>query len=40
MFHTDLTSEYAATRQMGLSESELRQLTQASFDHAFDFRPD
>ena len=39
MFHTDLTSEYAATRQMGLSESELRQLTQASFDHAFDFRP-
>jgi aminodeoxyfutalosine deaminase len=37
MFHTDLSSEYAATRQMGLSESELRQLTQASFDHAFDF---
>ena len=39
MFHTDLTTEYAAARQMGLSESELRQLTQASFDHAFDFRP-
>jgi len=37
MFHTDLTSEYAATRQMGLSEPELRQLAQASFDYAFDF---
>ena len=37
MFHTDLTSEYAAARQMGLSEAELRQLAQASFDHAFAF---
>ena len=37
MFHTDLTSEYAATHQMGLSEPELRQLAQASFDHAFAF---
>jgi aminodeoxyfutalosine deaminase len=37
MFHTDLTSEYAATQQMGLSEPELRQLAQASFDHAFAF---
>ena len=37
MFHTDLTSEYAATHQMGLSGPELRQLAQASFDHAFTF---
>jgi adenosine deaminase len=37
MFDTDLTSEYAAARQMGLSEPELRQLAQASFDHAFGF---
>jgi len=37
MFHTDLTSEYVATRQMGLSEPELRKLAQASFDYAFDF---
>ena len=37
MFHTDLTSEYATTHQMGLSEPELRQLAQASFDHAFAF---
>jgi adenosine deaminase len=40
MFHTDLSTEYAVAHQMGLSESELRQLTQASFDHAFDFSPD
>jgi adenosine deaminase len=37
MFHTDLTAEYAAVRQMGLSESELHQLAHASFDHAFDY---
>ena len=37
MFHTDLTSEYQATHQMGLSHAELRQLAQASFDHAFAF---
>jgi len=36
MFHTDLTSEYAAVRKMGLSESELRQIAQAGFTHAFD----
>ena len=35
MFHTDLTREYSATQQMGLSESELSHLAQASFDHAF-----
>jgi len=35
MFHTDLTSEYAAASQMGLSQSELLQLAQASFDYAF-----
>ena len=38
MFHTDLASEYIAAQQMGLSETELRQVTQASFAHAFDFR--
>jgi adenosine deaminase len=38
MFHTDLTNEYSASHQMGLSEAELRQLAQASFDHAFDFQ--
>jgi len=37
MFHTDLSGEYAAAEQMGLSESELRQLAAASFAHAFDF---
>lgn len=37
MFHTDLTGEYAAARQMGLSEGELHQLAQASFSHAFAF---
>jgi aminodeoxyfutalosine deaminase len=36
MFHTDLTAEYAAAQQMGLSDSELSQLAQASFTHAFD----
>jgi adenosine deaminase/aminodeoxyfutalosine deaminase len=38
MFHTDLTREYAAAKQMGLTDTELHQLAQASFDHAFDFR--
>jgi aminodeoxyfutalosine deaminase len=38
MFHTDLTAEYRAVQQMGFSESELRQLAQASFTHAFDFK--
>lgn len=37
MFHTDLSSEYAAASQMGLSEGELRQLAAASFAHAFDY---
>jgi aminodeoxyfutalosine deaminase len=36
MFHTDLTSEYTTAQQMGLSETELRQVAQASFAHAFD----
>ena len=36
MFHTDLTAEYAAAGQMGLSETELRQLARASFTQAFD----
>jgi aminodeoxyfutalosine deaminase len=36
MFHTDLTGEFEAARQMGLSETELSQLAQASFTHAFD----
>lgn len=40
MFHTDITAEYAAAQQMGLSDSELRQLAQASFTHAFDFQPE
>lgn len=35
MFHTDLTAEYAAAQKMGLSESELRQLAAASFNHSF-----
>jgi aminodeoxyfutalosine deaminase len=35
MFHTDLTGEYAAACQMGLSEGELRSLVAAGFDHAF-----
>jgi aminodeoxyfutalosine deaminase len=38
MFHTNLTAEYVAVHQMGLSESELHQLAQASFTHAFDVR--
>ena len=39
MFHTDLTAEYSAGRQMGLSESELNGLAAASFTYAFDFLP-
>lgn len=39
MFDTDLTSEYEATQSMSLSDSELHQLAQASFAHAFDFAP-
>ncbi len=38
MFHTDLTAEYSAARHMGLTESEVQQLAQASFTHAFDYR--
>jgi adenosine deaminase len=36
MFHTDLTREYNTAQQMGLSETELGQVAQASFAHAFD----
>jgi hypothetical protein len=36
MFHTDLSSEYTALQKMGLSESEIRQIAQASFTHALD----
>lgn len=39
MFHTDLAGEYAAARQMGLSESELQVVAEASFTHAFDCPP-
>ena len=39
MFQTDLTAEYSAGQQMGLSECELRGLAEASFTHAFDFLP-
>jgi aminodeoxyfutalosine deaminase len=35
MFHTTLLDEYENARRMGLSESELLRLVQASFDHAF-----
>jgi aminodeoxyfutalosine deaminase len=38
MFHTNLTAEYAAAQQMGLSDAELGQLAQASFTYAFDFK--
>lgn len=37
MFHTDLSSEYLAAHEMGLSGSELRQLAEAGFTHAFGF---
>ena len=36
MFHTTLLDEYENARRMGLSETELTGLIQASFDHAFD----
>jgi adenosine deaminase len=36
MFHTTLLDEYENARRMGLSETELAGLIQASFDHAFD----
>ena len=37
MFHTDLRGEYLAAQRMGLSSTELHQLAEASFTHAFDF---
>jgi len=37
MFHTDLATEYRNAHRMGLSESELASLLQASFTHAFAF---
>lgn len=38
MFHTDLATEYRNAHRMGLSEQELRSLTQMSFDHAFSYK--
>ena len=38
MFHTDLATEYRNAHRMGLSESELTSLLQASFTHAFAWR--
>jgi len=38
MFHTDLTREYRAACEMGLSEPELGSLVAAGFEHAFDYR--
>ncbi|HEY6387334.1 MAG TPA: adenosine deaminase [Candidatus Acidoferrum sp.] len=35
MFHTTLEAEYENVRQMGLSETELVQLVDMSFEHAF-----
>jgi adenosine deaminase len=35
MFHTTLQAEYENAAQMGLSKSELAQLVDASFEHAF-----
>ena len=35
MFHTTLRAEYENAAQMGLSESELTQLADMSFEHAF-----
>jgi aminodeoxyfutalosine deaminase len=39
MFHTTLLEEYENARSMGLTENELAQLVQMSFDHAFVQRP-
>ena len=36
MFHTDLSTEYRNAHRMGLSESELSSLIDASFTHAFE----
>jgi adenosine deaminase len=38
MFHTDLASEYRNAHRMGLSQSELASLLDASFAHAFAWR--
>ena len=38
MFHTDLATEYRNAHRMGLSEPELRSLTQMSFDYAFAYK--
>jgi adenosine deaminase len=35
MFHTTLYAEYENAARMGLTETELSQLVQMSFDHAF-----
>jgi aminodeoxyfutalosine deaminase len=35
MFHTTLQDEYENARHMGLTETEIAAITQASFDHAF-----
>jgi aminodeoxyfutalosine deaminase len=37
MFHTTLRDEYENVRRMGLTESEIAALRQASFDYAFAF---
>jgi adenosine deaminase len=35
MFHTTLEAEYLNVAQMGLGETELAQLVNMSFEHAF-----
>ncbi len=40
MFHTTLQAEYENVARMGLSEAELAQLVDTSFDHAFLSEPD
>jgi adenosine deaminase len=35
MFHTTLQAEYENAAQMGLNETELAQLVDMSFEHAF-----
>jgi len=35
MFHTTLEAEYENVAQMGLGESELAELVNMSFEHAF-----